>query len=226
MKINLKNTLLSVLLLASLVGCGSDGGGGVANPFNINGGASNGLASNVSTAAALSNAIRNNNFKESSTAGMYPFPKASASSSDSNCEKKWGIFTVCTYSSSSSSSYYSSSIGVRELRDNGEIVRDVYHWQYGNLSFSEDAYMGNNLGEIANTLATAVDNAKNNGNLYKVFGNTYYRYVENMSCANYDYTCLNVKNSSTNVWMVLINGKRHIIDLNSSLIKQPVAREY
>ncbi|WP_412471999.1 hypothetical protein [Halobacteriovorax sp. RT-1-4] len=231
MKLNLKNTLLSVIVLASLVGCGSDGGSGSSNYNNtINGGNTNGIAGSLVTAQQLANAISNNNFGQSSPAGLYPFRKANSNNSSYECKDKW-YGTICT-SSTSTSGYDNDDIGFRELDSNGNINRNVnyYGTQY---TYSEDAHFGSSLNSLASNLASYVMNANNNGGLYKVdnYGR-YYKYSDNMNCNQYyslGYTsyseCQTVKSANTRRWIVAVNGVLHAIDMNQSLIQQPISRQ-
>lgn len=227
MKLNLKNTILSVIVLASLVGCGSDGGGGNgAYNYNVNGGISNGVAGAVANATQLSSAIRNNNFGRDSISGNYLFSKSSTTMNSQDCDDHW-YGTVCTYSSSSSSSSINNTnYGVRKLLDNGNIERNVFVYGYGNFTFDEDVQYGATLGQLASYLADRVMDARNNGNLYKVINNMLYQYADNMSCVNGDYNCQYIKTADAKVWGVVINGRLNIINLNQSLIEQPVQREY
>lgn len=235
MKLNLKNSILSVIVLASLVGCGSDGGGGLNGSgfnynVNVNNGTTNGLASSLVTAQQLANAIANNNFGQSSPQGLYAFQKSNSSYGSQDCEEKW-YGTICTYSSSSSS-YNNQDIGFRELGANGVINRNVnyYGTQY---TYSEDAHFGSSLSSLANNLASYVMSANANGNLYKVdpYGR-YYRYSDNMNCTQFyslgyssQSDCEYVKRISSRRWVIKINGAANLIDMNQALIRQPVSRE-
>lgn len=232
MKLNLKNSTLSVIVLASLVGCGSDGGGGLNGSgfnynVNVNNGATNGLAGSVVTAQELANAIASNRFGQSSQPGLYQFKKAAAYE-NYDCEEKW-YGTRCKSSYTGSGSQY---IGYRGLRTDGSIERTIND-NYTTYTFPEDVKYGANLSELASYLAGAVSNARNNGNLYKV--DSYgvpYQYKDNMNCDQYSYNygaynqCMTIKNVSTFKWIVVIDGRANLIDLTQSLIKQPVARQY
>ncbi|MFG1493449.1 hypothetical protein [Halobacteriovorax sp. ZH4_bin.1] len=244
MKLNLKNTLLSVIVLASLVGCGSDGGGGAGGNLNYGnfpaGSASEyvdtarGLPNSLSTADDLSQAIVNNNFASRSIGNnQYPiytissFDSLSGSSNSGDCDD-FEIFgmslgTICTSSSSSSSLNYSVG-GYRGLYSDGRLARS---------NESLDGAFGSTISQLASFLATKVQESDTNGTLFKRYGNGYAPYKDGM-CNDYNWVssyyggniqfCTQVAQAYAVEWIVTINGKRMMINMNAPLVQQPVLR--
>lgn len=240
MKLNLKNSILSVLVLASLVGCGSDGGSGssygtyTAGTASSYVGTAKGLPSSLNTADELSAAIVNNNFSSSSIGGrqygIYTVTSFESSSSSADCDEieVFGVSlgTYCTNSSSSSNG--SSLSGYRGLYTNGEIARS---------SSSLDGAFGDSMAELATYLANKVQESDSNGTLYKYvqgsYGSGFAPYKDGM-CDNTSwvnnyyngntYICNQVAQINSALWMVTINSKKMIIDMTSSLIQQPTVR--
>ncbi len=114
----MKKLILSFMVLASLVSCGKNNSVG----SNTNAYGSNAITTNVQGASQLGSLIDNyrtsfgtgqvyyyNNYQTYGTlanTGLnlgYHYTKSAPTSSGSNCERKWGIFWICSYSSSSSS---------------------------------------------------------------------------------------------------------------------------
>ncbi|MGI4994049.1 hypothetical protein ACRXCV_15530 [Halobacteriovorax sp. GFR7] len=247
MKLNLKNTLLSVIVLASLVGCGSDGGGtgGNLNYGNFPAGSASeyvdtarGLPSSLSTADELSQAIVNNNFNSASMAGyQYGIYTVSDFNSVSNSNSEdcddFEIFglslgTICT--SSNTSSNNSSLSGYRGLNNDGTIARN-------NAGSSIDSAFGGNIASLASFLANKVQESDANNGLFKYvqsyYGAGFVSYKDNMCNdanwvgnkfnGNYNF-CNQVASAYSPVWMITVNGKKMIIDLRGSLMNQPVVR--
>ncbi|MFG1592445.1 hypothetical protein [Halobacteriovorax sp. CON-3] len=244
MKLNLKNTILSVIVLASLVSCGSDSGGGAGGNLNYGnfpaGSASEyvdtarGLPSSLSSADELSQAIVNNNFANRSTGDTeYPiytissFDNLSGSNNSGDCDD-FEIFgmslgTICTSSSSSSSLNYTIG-GYRGLYRDGRLARS---------NDSLDGAFGSTISELASFLANKVQESDANGTLFKRYGNGYAPYKDGM-CNDYNWVrnyyggyiqfCQQVAQTYSVEWIVTINGKRMLINMNAPLAQQPVLR--
>ncbi|EPZ51771.1 putative lipoprotein [Bacteriovorax sp. BAL6_X] len=242
MKFNFKNSLLSAFVLSLLVGCGSDGGTGSAGKYGdyAVGAASEyvdsarGLPNNLSTADDLSQAIVNNNFANRSTGDTeYPiytissFDNLSGSSNSGDCDD-FEIFgmslgTICTSSSSSSSLNYAVG-GYRGLYRDGRLARS---------NESLDGAFGSSISELASFLANKVQESDANGTLFKRYGNGYAPYKDGM-CNDYNWVrnyysgyiqfCQQVAQSYAVEWIVTINGKRMLINMNAPLALQPVLR--
>ncbi|MFG1500045.1 hypothetical protein ABMA70_07515 [Halobacteriovorax sp. XZX-3] len=242
MKLNLKNTLLSVIVLASLVGCGSDGGSGNGSTYgNYAAGSASeyvdtarGLPNSLSTADELSQAIVNNNFANRSIGDSeYPiytissFDNLSGSNNSGNCDDfevfGMSLGTICTSSSSSSSSGYTVG-GYRGLYRDGRIARS---------NESLDGAFGSTISQLATFLANKVQESDANGTLFKRYGYGYAPYKDGM-CNDYNWVrsyyngsiqfCTQVAQTYAVEWIVTINGKRALINMNAPLALQPVLR--
>lgn len=116
----MKKFILALMVVTTLVSCGKDNkvsSGSVAATTPLTGTAANdtsavGLAALVdgyATSFGLGQVIINNNYYTwnqvvtNSPNVNYKYGSYTASSASSNCEKKWGIFYVCSSSSSGSS---------------------------------------------------------------------------------------------------------------------------
>jgi hypothetical protein len=116
----MKKLLLSLMVLASLASCGKNNsvGGAATGAYG-----SNAITSTVQGASQLGSLIDTyptsfgtqqimyyGNYQTYGTlanTGLnigYRYTKSTTTSAGSNCEKKWGIFWVCSYSSTSSTS--------------------------------------------------------------------------------------------------------------------------
>lgn len=245
MKLQLKNTLLSVFVLAFLVGCGASNGGGNlpvsygeygAQEVNYYLDTARGLPGSLKSADELSEAIVNNNFSRSSFSGygneypIYTIDSFSPSSTSQDCDDfdLFGVSLgkVCTSSSSGSNNI--SIGGYRGLNHDGSIARS---------NQSLDGAFGSTIAELASFLASRVQESDANKGLFKyvetAYGVGYAPYKDGMcSDANWvksyyygnRYFCENVAQVSTSRWMITVNGKKMIIDMNRSLIEQPLIR--
>ncbi|EQC47627.1 hypothetical protein [Bacteriovorax sp. Seq25_V] len=219
--------LMTALLALTLASCGSDnkssGDGGAGTNYGASnvGTGTSGNAGNPVSAESFRDAVANALFSQVSASNIYYFQKETGSYSDS-C---WNG----TYKGNFNEKY-----GARALNSDGSIARNFTMNRYGcsvPMSFDEDPIPGSNLTEMKNNLVNMINNAINTHDVYnnrtlaKVVGNTRYPYFpSSVTCQVYDTGCSQYQSVGTKVWEVLVNGEWLRIDLNSSLIQQPVYR--
>lgn len=152
MKSTLRTWGIAFIAAALMTGCGKDNAtGAISETGNV---------ANLNTGVATSNSTQNwsefineveaNRFQGASAGKEFYWTSSSYASTDNNCKTKWGFFTYCSYSSSSSMSY-APGISSRIVEADGRVYR---------LNFSDDNF-GNTLQEIQSNLVARMRSASN-----------------------------------------------------------------
>jgi len=218
---------MTVLLALTISSCGSDnkssGDGGTTVTGNLNTSNASGNAGSLSTVEQFRDAVSNGLFSIGSVSGIYEFRKESGSVSFS-CKN--GVY----------SGNYNDKYGARALRSDMTISRNfnapsTYPNCYIPVDFNDDVLTSTTLNGLAQELvgkinsAIAIHDYNSNPTIRKVINNYPYNNVPSgYTCEAWENNCSQIKSAVTKVWDVRVNGEWLRIDLNSSLIKQPVAR--
>lgn len=160
MKSTLRTWGIAFIAAALMTGCGKDNSaGGAGDAINSGNGNFTGTttASSTSDFQSFITEVEAGRFQGSSlgstSAGReFYWRSGSAVQNNDNCKTKWGIFTYCNYSSSTS--YNGSYLGysARRVDVNGNIQR---------LNFGDLDTFGNTLQEVQNNLVARMRNATN-----------------------------------------------------------------
>jgi len=219
---NALNFIMIGMLALSMTSCGggNDAGGSAAAPpvqENQSVGATPGA---IVSADDLANALANKNFTQQSVPGAYKFQKESGFVNNS-----------CWFGDYKGNE--DDKIGIRLLGSDGSIQRTVDLMMCGSdrvtFTFSEDASHGNTIDELANFLATKVNEAKAQHSEYnvkikKVVNGGLYNYIAPDADCYGNSMCETIKSSDSKTWDVYYEGGWKRIDLNGALIQQPTLR--
>ena len=222
-----KNSLTSIIIVGFvlsliLVSCGKDEEG--KGPAHSNNppptSTPTQVVGQIITVDQLISAVSAGKFAQQSFPGTYLFRKASGS---------FGFETCFLWDYKGD---YPKIYGARALSYGGYIQRTVNVFRMGcmvQLTFDEDQKFGDTLNEIKNNLASYIADAKalhseSSSAINKQVGGSFYSYVPVGHDCSGNYTCQMVKDTSSRVWEIKIEGVWYRVDLNQALIQNPIKK--
>lgn len=221
MKMHWKTWSLAFLAAALMTGCGSDNatGGATSGSGNSNFTGTNNVQGTNNFEAFIVQ-VERGNFQGTSlgTSGQskefYWQNGTTAASSSDNCKTKWGIFTYCSYSSSTS--YNGSYLGyaARRVDNNGNIQR---------LNFADLDTFGSTLQQVQNNLVARMKMKINVRRCVNYNGEICYytdgRTVNGINHGNYEWY---LGNSPSTRYIFDHGGFTYLVDTTRPLAANPV----